>query len=109
MMNHDAILESRIEMPQKDGVKKYIHSLRSALLCARLVELRKQAGLTQRDLAQKIGREQAMVARIEVGERRVDVLEFHTLLSILSPDPGKEILSLFAALDSIAEDDSSPG
>ena len=85
-------------------MRKSIHSRQHAFLCARLVELRHEAGLTQRDLALKIGREQAMVARIEVGERRVDVLELHTLLTILSPDPAQEVLRLFAALDSISED-----
>ena len=88
-------------------MKKSIHSRRSAHLCARLAELRREAGLTQRDLALKIGREQAMIARIEVGERRVDVLEFHTLLSILSPDPAREVLEIFAALDAIARDSPS--
>lgn len=89
-------------------MKKSIHSRQNALLCARLVELRQAAGLTQRDLALKIGRGQAMVARIEVGERRVDVLELHALLSILSPDPAQEVLRLFAALDLISEESDAP-
>jgi transcriptional regulator with XRE-family HTH domain len=88
-------------------VKKSIHSPRSSFLCSRLVELRKKAGLTQRDLAQKLGREQAMVARIEVGERRLDVLEFHTLLSILSPDPASELLDIFKVLDGMKEEKSA--
>ncbi|GAA5115788.1 hypothetical protein GCM10023212_01080 [Luteolibacter yonseiensis] len=88
-------------------MKKSIHSKSSELLCARLVELRKQAGLSQRDLASKIGREQALIARIELGERRVDVLELHTLLSVLSPDPEKEVLSIFSALNEIAKESES--
>ena len=42
-----------------------------------------------------------MIARIEVGERRVDVIELHTILSILSPDPAKEVLSIFEALEAL--------
>lgn len=46
------------------------------LLRARLVEMRTSAGLTQRQLAAKLGRERSFVARVEQGERRVDLVEF---------------------------------
>ena len=41
-----------------------------------LVEARKAAGLTQRELAAKIGRPYTVVANIERGERQIDVVEF---------------------------------
>ncbi len=47
------------------------------LLRARLVEVRKSAGLTRRDLAARLGRERSFVARVEGGERRVDLVEFY--------------------------------
>jgi transcriptional regulator with XRE-family HTH domain len=34
------------------------------------------AGLNQRELAKKLGRERSFVVRIELGERRLDVVEF---------------------------------
>lgn len=41
----------------------------------RLVEAREGAGLTQRDVAKRLGRSQSFVAKSENGERRVDVIE----------------------------------
>ena len=41
-----------------------------------LVELRTTAGLTQRDLAAKMGRTQSWVHKSEAAMRRIDVAEF---------------------------------
>jgi len=41
-----------------------------------LVAARKSAGLTQRQLAERIGRPYTVVANIERGERQIDVVEF---------------------------------
>ena len=48
--------------------------------------IRKEAGLTQRQLAQKLGREHSFVWRIEHGERRLDVVEFHWVCRCLDQD-----------------------
>ena len=45
-------------------------------LVATLVAMRKDAGMTQRKLALRLGREQNFVARVEQGQRRVDLIEF---------------------------------
>ncbi|WP_245615726.1 helix-turn-helix domain-containing protein [Paenirhodobacter enshiensis] len=42
----------------------------------KLRTLRKGAGITQVELAERLGRPQSYVAKIEGGERRMDVLEF---------------------------------
>ena len=44
-------------------------------IVASVVAMRKQAGLSQRQLAEALGREQNLVARIETGQRRVDIIE----------------------------------
>lgn len=44
-----------------------------------LIEARKAAGLTQAELAQRLHCHQSFVARIESGERRVDVVELIVL------------------------------
>jgi len=41
-----------------------------------LREMRKKAGLTQRQLAARVGLGQSWVARCETGSRRIDVAEF---------------------------------
>ena len=56
---------------------------------AELIAMRKQAGLTQRQLAKRLGREHSFVGRIELGERRVDVLEFFWICRACGFDPAK--------------------
>ncbi|MGB0766273.1 MAG: helix-turn-helix domain-containing protein [Phycisphaeraceae bacterium] len=41
-----------------------------------VVAMREEAGLTQRELAERIGREQSFIGRIETRQRRVDLVEF---------------------------------
>lgn len=60
---------------------------RHKALIALLVEKREAAGLTQSDLAAKLGEYQSFIARLESGQRRVDVVEFLELAEILSFDP----------------------
>lgn len=39
-----------------------------------VVSMRKEAGFTQRELADRIGREQSFIGRIETRQRRVDLV-----------------------------------
>ena len=50
--------------------------------------------MTQRDLAKALGREHGMVARIELGERRVDMIEALDLFEALGTDPVEEAQAL---------------
>lgn len=72
-------------------MKKTIHSKQSAKLCALLSEARKKAGLTQQQLAETLGRPQSFVAKYELGERRLDVIEFLSIVKILKADAVKII------------------
>ena len=56
-------------------------------LVAILVEARKAARLTQTELAQRIGRNQSHVSLIEMGQRRVDVIEFVRMAEALGRTP----------------------
>lgn len=51
------------------------HSSRYRRLLARLREARLEAGLTQADVAESLGRNQSFVSKCESGERRIDVVE----------------------------------
>jgi transcriptional regulator with XRE-family HTH domain len=52
-----------------------IHDERYAFLTSRLRELREKGGLTQTQVAKSLGKPQSYVAKIELGERRIDVIE----------------------------------
>lgn len=71
-----------------------IYSPRAKIFSDRIRELRAQAGLTQRDLATVLNREHGMVARIELGERRVDFVEAYELFKALGVDPEVEASAL---------------
>lgn len=53
-----------------------------------LVRARKQAGLSQAELATRLGRPQSFVSKCERGERRVDVVEFVLIADALGVDAG---------------------
>jgi transcriptional regulator with XRE-family HTH domain len=69
-------------------------SKRYKALIGLLVARRKAAGMTQSDLAARLGKSQSFVARLESGQRRITVVEFMTLASILRFDPYKVISNL---------------
>ncbi len=73
---------------------KSVFSREYAPLRALLVEMRRGAGLTQRDLAKLLGREHSFVARIEQGERRLDVVEFLWLCQACRADPTQVMIDL---------------
>ena len=67
----------------------------------KLVELRQKAGLTQRALAKRLGREPSFVSRIELAERRLDVVEAYWVLIALQVDPAKTMHDLMLELRAI--------
>ncbi len=52
-----------------------------------LIQARKDAGLTQQQVADKLDRPQSLVAKYENGERRLDVVEFLEIAKLLDADP----------------------
>ena len=51
------------------------------------VDARQAAGLTQVELARKLGRPQSFISKVEQGERRLDVIEFLEVARALETDP----------------------
>jgi transcriptional regulator with XRE-family HTH domain len=60
-------------------MSRTLQSKRHEALIELLIAERKKAGLTQADVAAKLGRYQSHVASIESGQRRIDVVEFLAL------------------------------
>src|SRR5689334_21574365 len=65
------------------GRVRSIHDPRYLELLASIRLQRKQRGLTQAALAAKLGRGQSYIAKVETGERRLDVIETLDLCAAL--------------------------
>lgn len=64
-----------------------LHEPRYQRIAALLMELRKARGLLQQDVADRIGRPQGFVSKVESGSRRLDVIELLDFLRALDADP----------------------
>lgn len=63
-----------------------------------LVEIRKSAGLSQRDLAERLGKPRSFVSKLESRERRLDVVEFIAYAKALGTEPSALMTTLRAAV-----------
>lgn len=54
---------------------------------AMLVSARERAGLTQAELAQRLGKPQSYISKYETNVRRLDVVEFYAVARALRLDP----------------------
>ncbi len=68
-------------------MRKSVHSEAQKALGKMLREARLTAGLTQAQLASQLRKRQSFVAKVEIGERRVDVVEFIEITRVLEADP----------------------
>jgi len=91
-------------------MQKSTHTRAYRLLRDRLVALRTSAGLTQRELAQRLKVPPSWVAKTELGERRLDVLEFCRIVRACGAAP-EDVLREFssAAKNSSQESRSDKG
>jgi HTH-type transcriptional regulator/antitoxin HipB len=75
-------------------MQRTLQSPRHERLRALLVQARLDAGLTQTEVAKRLGRYQSFVATVESGQRRVDVIEFLAIAEAIGFDPSKVIAEL---------------
>ena len=80
---------------------KTIRSKGQVALCQALVEARIKAGLGQEELASKLRCHQSLVARIESGQRRIDVGE----LVVLARAIGFDLFEVLAIVEAATEPD----
>ncbi|MDN7629698.1 helix-turn-helix domain-containing protein [Burkholderia cenocepacia] len=64
-----------------------IHDPRYQRIATLLADLRKARGMLQQDVADRLGRPQAFVSKVESGVRRLDVVELLDFLRVLDADP----------------------
>jgi len=60
-------------------MEKSIYSRDYDAVLRQLRELRKAAGVTQVELADRLGMTQSLVSKIERGDRRLDIIELRTI------------------------------
>lgn len=65
---------------------KSIHRKEYGELLAALAQARKDAGLTQAELAKKLKKPQSYISKIENGERRLDVIELMEIAKVVGFD-----------------------
>ena len=63
-------------------------------MCSMLRQWRKEAGLTQRDLAATLGKPPSYIHKIEVGDRRIDPLEFSDWCRACAIPPQEAIIKI---------------
>jgi ribosome-binding protein aMBF1 (putative translation factor) len=71
-----------------------IHREGHKLLVRSIINARKDAELFQHDVAKKLGRHQSWVAKIEKGQRRIDMLEFLDLARVIGFDAAKMLAKI---------------
>jgi transcriptional regulator with XRE-family HTH domain len=69
------------------GISKSVHSANQGAFCELMIAARKNAGLTQHELAKRLRKPQSFVAKYEGGERRIDVVEFLAIVRAMGADP----------------------
>lgn len=69
------------------ALEKTLQSDRHKALIDTLVKQRKSVGMSQQELANAIDEYQSYIARLESGQRRLDVIEFIRMCSFLELDP----------------------
>jgi len=73
---------------------KSIYTKRHQRLCGLLIEARQASVLTQQQVADGLRKPQSYIAKVEGGERRLDVIEFIELCEEIDAEPQSIIKSL---------------
>lgn len=82
-------------------MQKTIHSTGHLALCEALIAARKAADLTQQELAQKLRCQQSKIARIESGQRRIDIVELIIWCRAVKANPQDILVKIEACVDEV--------
>ncbi|MGH8690498.1 MAG: helix-turn-helix domain-containing protein [Burkholderiales bacterium] len=66
---------------------KTTHSTQYRELLVRMRAAREARGITQQELAKRLGKPQSYVSKAEMGERRLDVVEFLHFMRAIEGEP----------------------
>lgn len=76
----------RLALPRKVLMSKTLYSRHNEIFLTMLRGIRTARRLRQADLADRLGRGQGLVSKVERGERRLDVIELRDWLNALDTD-----------------------
>lgn len=80
---------------------KSVHSRPHKVLLSQLLKARKTAGLTQQQVADRLKKPQSFVAKVEAGERRLDLIEFLQFTRALGADPTRIVRAVRVSIISL--------
>ena len=95
--------EGASSISERGRVARSTHTEPYKLLLEMLIEKRTGAGVTQVELAARLGRPQPFISFVERGERRVDVIEFYAIMRALGVDPEAAFRKLITKLPATLE------
>lgn len=72
---------------KNDTLRDSIYSQKHLLFRKILISQRKSLNLSQKELAEKLGVHHSVVGKIEIGDRRLEVLEFINYCKALNINP----------------------
>ncbi len=64
-------------------MEKSIYTDEYGVLLEQLAALRQKSGITQVELAKRLGQSQSYVSKVERGDRRLDVIQLRTIVQTL--------------------------
>lgn len=73
---------------------KSLHTREYKIFAEMMVQAREHAGLTQSEVAARLGKHQSFVAKYERCERRLDVVEFVQVCNALNISPSEIICQI---------------
>jgi transcriptional regulator with XRE-family HTH domain len=81
-------------------MEKSIYSQEYSLFLEQLRNAREIKGLTQTQVAERLGQTQSFVSKVERGERRIDIVELRAFCSAIGVAFGVFVSQIDTALDS---------
>ena len=80
-------------------MEKSIYTHEYQVMLRLLREAREQAGVTQVELARRLAQTQSYVSKVELGDRRLDVVQLRTILAAIGMSLGDFVGRFERALD----------
>ena len=92
----------------KKRLAKSLYTPEWEALCAILKRLRKAKGLTQTELSESLEQPQSFVAKVEAGQRKLDLRQFVIYTRTIKADPIRVMRQFLKAFNETSEADLRP-